>query len=166
MTEGHWPEVERIYRQGIATGDGTFEREPPATWAEFIRNRHERLCRVVRADGPLGPVAGFAALAPVSQRAVYSGVAEIGIYIAEEQRGRGLGSALLAEIIRVAENNGIWTIQAATFPENRASIGLHQKHGFRIVGRRERIGQMTHGPQAGRWRDTILLERRSSVAGT
>lgn len=165
MSSAHWPEVARIYRQGIDTGHGTFEARPPESWDDFIRHRHGALCRIARASGPGSPVGAFATLAPVSQRAVYAGVAEIGIYVAEDQRGQGLGSALLAEIIRVSEAAGLWTLQAVTFPENEASLALHRKHGFRTVGRRERIGRMSHGPLAGQWRDTILLERRSAAAG-
>ena len=163
MTAADWPAVQAIYQEGIATGHGTFESAPPASWDEFRKGKLPEFCLVAR-DGT-GAIAGWVALSPVSARKVYAGVAEVGIYVAAVQRGRGVGDALLGELIRVAEAGGIWTLQAVTFPENAASVALHQKHGFRLVGRRERIGRMSHGPLAGRWRDTVLLERRSRVAG-
>lgn len=164
MTAADWPAVREIYQEGIATGHGTFESTPPATWENFRQTKLPEFCLVAR-DGT-GRVAGWASLSPVSARQVYAGVAEVGIYVAAAHRGRGVGDALLRALIRVAEAGGIWTMQAVTFPENEASVALHRKHGFRLVGRRERIGRMSHGPLAGRWRDTVLLERRSPVAGT
>jgi phosphinothricin acetyltransferase len=113
---------------------------------------------LVARDG--GTVGGWAALGPVSQRAVYAGVAEVSVYVAEIYRGQGLGRNLLAALVAESESHGIWTLQAGIFPENRASIALHQRLGFRHVGVRERIGQ-----RDGRWRDTVLMERRSEVAG-
>jgi phosphinothricin acetyltransferase len=164
MTAADWPAVRDIYQEGIATGHGTFESVPPPTWEDFRKSKLPEFCLVARDD--TGGVAGWASLSPVSARQVYAGVAEVGIYVAAARRGRGVGDALLGELIRAAEAGGIWTMQAVTFPENAASIALHHKHGFRLVGRRERIGRMSHGPLAGRWRDTVLLERRSRVAGT
>ncbi len=163
MIATDWPEVRRIYQEGIATGHGTFEAAAPDSWADFIKTRIPHGCIVARDD--TGAVAGWAVLSAFSARKAYAGVAEAGVYVAAAQRGRGLGSALLAELIRVAEAHGYWTLQGATFPENAASIALQQRHGFRIVGRRERIGRMPGGPQAGQWRDTVLLERRSRVVG-
>jgi L-amino acid N-acyltransferase YncA len=163
MTAADWPAVQRIYQEGIATGDATFESAPPAAWEDFIRSKLARCCLVAR-NGNGEPV-GWAVLAPVSARKVYAGVAEVSVYVATAHRGRGAGDALLGELIRVAEAGGIWTLQSSTFSENEASIALQQKHGFRIVGRRERIGRMNHGPLAGRWRDTVLLERRSQATG-
>jgi L-amino acid N-acyltransferase YncA len=164
MTGADWAAVREIYQEGIATGHGTFESAPPATWEDFRRTKLPEFCLVARDEA--GQVAGWVALSPVSVRKVYAGVAEVGIYVAAVRRGRGVGDALLGELIRVAEAGGIWTLQAVTFPENAASIALHRKHGFRLVGRRERIGRMSHGPLAGRWRDTVLLERRSPTVGT
>ena len=163
MTAADWPAVQRIYQEGIATGHATFESAPPATWEDFIKSKLAR-CSLVARDGNGEPV-GWAVLAPVSARKVYAGVAEVSFYVAAAHRGQGAGDALLGELIRVAEAGGIWTLQSSTFQENAASIALQQKHGFRIIGWRERIGRMSHGPLAGRWRDTVLLERRSRVTG-
>lgn len=163
MTAGDWPEVKRIYEEGIATGSGTFESEAAASWEDFIRPKIAACSFVARDETSL--MLGWAVLSPFSARKVYAGVAEAGVYVAASARGRGVGSAIMIELIRVAETNGIWTIQGATFPENAASIALQQKHGFRIVGRRERIGKMKTGLFAGQWRDTILLERRSATVG-
>lgn len=162
MTAADWSDVARIHQEGIDTGNGTFEAAPAASWEEFIGRKVADCCLVARAADGMG---GWVALSPVSARAVYAGVAEVGIYVAAAHRGRGVGSALLSAVIRLSESKGFWTLQAATFPENRASISLHEKHGFKLVGRRERIGQMKIGPRAGQWRDTVLLERRSRVAG-
>jgi L-amino acid N-acyltransferase YncA len=107
-----------------------------------------------------GRIVGWAALSPVSSRCVYGGVAEVSVYVAEDARGRGVGRRLLGALVDASEQNGIWTLQAGIFPENQASIRLHQQVGFRIVGTRERIGRMD-----GRWRDTVLMERRSAVVG-
>jgi len=163
MTEADWPAVRRIYQEGIDTGHATFESTPPDTWEAFSRSKLSAGRLVARAGS--GEVAGWAVLSPVSARKVYAGVAEVSIYIAAAHRGRRVGDALLAELIRVAEAAGIWTLQSGTFPENAASVALQVRHGFRIIGRRERIGRMEHGPFAGRWRDTVLLERRSRLAG-
>jgi L-amino acid N-acyltransferase YncA len=163
MTASDWPEVKRIYEEGIATGSGTFEGEAAASWDDFIRPKIAACCFVGRDEN--GVMLGWAVLSPYSARKVYAGVAEAGVYVAETARGCGVGSAIMIELIRVAETQGIWTIQGATFPENTGSIALQQKHGFRIVGRRERIGKMKTGPFAGQWRDTILLERRSLNVG-
>jgi phosphinothricin acetyltransferase len=161
MTAADWPAVRDIYQEGIATGQATFESAAPSTWEDFIRHKLPG-CSLVARD-PESGIAGWIALSPVSARAVYAGVAEVSVYVAAARRGRGVGDALLSQLVRVADARGIWTLQAVTFPENEASIALQQKHGFRIVGRRARIGRMSHGPLAGRWRDTVLLERRSGV---
>jgi L-amino acid N-acyltransferase YncA len=145
-----------IYRQGLATGNATFEMAVPP-WEDWDRG-HLKHSRLVARDGD--EILGWAALSPVSNRCVYGGVGEVSVYVAESGRGRGVGSALLAALIESAEKEGIWTLQAGIFPENEASIKLHLKHGFREVGRRERIGRMN-----GVWRDTVLLERRSDVVG-
>jgi len=156
MAEADATAVLEIYGQGIATGDATFETEVPA-WEKFTSG-HLPHSRLVARDGT--GVLGWAMLGPVSGRCVYGGVAEVSIYIAESERGRGIGRALLEELIRQSEQNGIWTLQAGIFPENAASIRLHKRHGFREVGRRERIGKL-----GDHWRDTVLLERRSKSVG-
>jgi len=156
MTEQHWPAVREIFAQGIATGNATFETSV-LEWAEWD-SRHLPTCRLVALHD--GEVLGWAALSPVSVRQVYRGVAEVSVYIAEHARGRGIGAALLAALIAESERNGIWTLQAVIHAENAISIRLHQKAGFRIVGTRERIGCIH-----GRWLDTVLMERRSSIVG-
>jgi L-amino acid N-acyltransferase YncA len=156
LTRDDWPAVEEIYAAGIATGDATFETEPPS-WAEFDRGRL-RDHRLVAVDG--GEVVGWAALSPTSARECYAGVVEHSVYVAESVRGRGVGRALMDALIAGADAAGLWTIQTSIFPENAASLALHERLGFRVVGRRERIAQ-----QDGIWRDTILLERRSPAVG-
>ena len=144
-----------IYGEGIATRMATFETNLP-DWAQWDANHLPAPRLVARADD--GRVAGWAALSRVSARACYSGVAEVSVYIAEPFRGQGIGTALMAELIEKAEAMGFWTLQSSIFPENLASIKLHETFGFRIVGRRERIAQLD-----GLWRDTVLLERRSTI---
>ena len=159
MTESDWLAVEAIYRAGIATGQATFEAAPPASWAAFAGSKHPDLMIVaVRGDAILG----WAAASPVSTRDAYRGVVEHSVYIAPESHGQGLGTLLLHQLIERAEAAGIWTIQASIFPENQASLRLHEQVGFRIVGTRERIAQMSAGPRVGQWRDTVLIERRAS----
>ena len=163
MSAGDWPEVQRIYAEGIATGLATFESTPPATWGEFIRTKVVECGLVARDESDA--LAGWAVLMPVSYRTVYRGVAEASVYVAAAFRGRGVGGALTAELIRAAEAKGFWTLQSSTFPQNHASIAVQRRHGFHIVGIREKIGRMTHGPLAGQWCDTLLLERRSPAVG-
>ena len=163
MSAADWPVIAEIYREGIATGHATFASEPPASFAEWSKGKMVG-CSLMACDDD-GRVIGWACLSPVSDRCVYVGVAEISIYVAQAARGRGVGDDLMREVIARSEVLGIWTLQAGIFPENKSSIALHVRNGFREVGRRERIGKMTHGPFAGQWRDTVLLERRSSVAG-
>jgi L-amino acid N-acyltransferase YncA len=151
-----WPSVRTIYREGIATGNATFETDAPE-W-EVWDSKHLRDARLAAVLD--GRVVGWAALAPVSDRCVYSGVAELSIYVASAMRGKGVGKTLLDALVLESEAKGFWTLQTGVFPENKASLALHQKCGFRIVGRRERIGKM-----GSRWRDVIFLERRSAIAG-
>jgi L-amino acid N-acyltransferase YncA len=152
-----WGTVRSIYREGIATGNATFETDAPE-WQEWDVG-HLRDCRFVgRREGQ---VVGWGALSPVSSRCVYAGVAEVSIYVTASARGEGIGKTLLRTLIEASERQGIWTLQAGVFPENEASIALHKACGFRKVGYRERIGQMN-----GYWRDVILLERRSEVVGS
>ncbi len=145
--------VAAIFEEGIATGLATFETAAPS-WSEWDESHLPGTLRVVAEEG--GDVIGFAALSPVSSRAAYRGVAENTIYVSERARGKGTGTRLLAELVRRADAAGIWTIQTSIFPENLASLAVHMRVGFRVVGRRERIGQLR-----GEWRDTLLLERRT-----
>jgi L-amino acid N-acyltransferase YncA len=148
--------VRAIYLEGIATGHATFETDAPG-WEVWDRARLTVGRLVARAAGR---VVGWAALSPVSARPAYAGVAEVSIYVAAAARGRGIGGALLLALIEASERAGLWTLQGAIFPENAASLALVKAHGFREVGRREKIGQ-----RDGIWRDTVLLERRSRVVG-
>lgn len=157
MTPADWEAVRRIYSEGIRTGQATFETTIPS-WAAWSAARRAD-CRLVIEQETA--VVGWAALSPVSNRPAYAGVAEVSLYIAAAWRGQGAGHALLQNLISASEGAGIWTLQAVMFPENEASVALHSAHGFREVGRRERIGRLH-----GRWRDTVLLERRSAVVGT
>ncbi len=156
MTAAHWKAVREIYAQGIATRNATFETVVPS-WEEWDA-RHLPVCRLVAARN--GEIVGWAALSAVSSRQVYSGVAEVSVYIAESARGQGVGAALLDALVKESERNNIWTLQAVIHAENSISIHLHEKAGFRIVGRRERIACLD-----GRWRDTVLMERRSGAVG-
>jgi len=156
MAREHWPEVLRIYLEGIATGNATFETEAPS-WEKW-NSGHLPNCRLIAQEG--SKVLGWAALSLVSSRRVYRGVAEVSVYVAEAARGKGIGKTLLAVVIESSENSGMWTLQAGIFPENTPSIALHKSFGFREVGRRERIGKM-----GDTWRDVILLERRSKRTG-
>lgn len=162
MTEADWPAVETIYREGIATGHATFATEPPASWEAWAAGKINPCSLVARAGEQ---VLGWAAVSPTSARACYAGVDEHSVYVAGAAQGQGVGQALLQELFRVTEAAGIWTLQSSIFPENLASHSLHLRCGFREVGRRERIALMTYGPFEGRWRDTIILERRSSTVG-
>jgi L-amino acid N-acyltransferase YncA len=164
MADADAPTVLAIYQEGIAGGNATFEEKAP-DWATWLAAHHTHSRFVADTDTDNG-IAGWAALAPVSQRAVYRGVAEVSIYVSDAATGAGVGGALMAALIESAERHGVWTLQSSIFEENRASARLHARHGFRTVGRRDRIGLMTFGPQKGRWRDTILLERRSATIGS
>jgi L-amino acid N-acyltransferase YncA len=157
LGDHHWDAVRSIYSQGIATGNATFQQTVPE-WKEWDAG-HLRSCRMVALSGL--EVVGWAALSPVSSRPVYRGVAEVSIYVAEAARRGGVGAKLMAKLITESEAEGIWTLQAGIFSENAASVKLHTNAGFRIVGTRSRLGCMN-----GRWRDVVLLERRSLTAGT
>ena len=156
MQPADWPAVEEIYCEGLATRNATFETESPG-WDKWNAGHHPKARLVVRVDRR---VVGWAALSPVSSRRVYAGVAEVSIYVATASRGQGLGNALLRALIEDSELHNFWTLQAGIFPENNESIALHKSCGFREVGRRERIGHLH-----GKWRDVLLLERRSGKAG-
>ena len=156
MRPEHWNQVEQIYLEGIATGQATFETRAPS-W-EAWDDSHLPWARLVAHCG--NQIVGWAALSPVSRRQAYTGVAEVSIYVASNHRNQGVGQTLLNRLIAESERNGIWTLQAVVFVENVATLALHRGCGFRDVGRRERIGKLN-----GTWRDTILLERRSSFVG-
>lgn len=156
MRPDDWPAVRAIYLEGIATGNATFETEAPP-WEPWDAKHLAKPRLVFREQGT---VAGWAALSRVSMRACYAGVCEVSVYVAGAFRGRGIGSRLLGAIVEQSEAIGIWTLQASIFPENEASVQMHLRHGFRVLGRRERIAKLN-----GVWRDTVLMERRSSAAG-
>lgn len=151
MAEADWPSVARIWSEGIATGIATFETEPPS-WELFDTTRMLE-GRFVAVRG--GAVVGWTALSAVSSRPCYAGVAENSVYVASSARGLGVGTALMHALVEAAATAGIWTIQCSVFPENTASRALHERAGFRVVGRRERIAQLD-----GAWRDTLFLELR------
>jgi len=154
LTAADWRAVRAIYAEGIATGNATFETEPP-TWAGWDAAKLPGH-RFVAVDG--GTVLGWAAVSPTSSRCVYAGVVENSVYVGAAARGRGVGRALLEALIRSTEEAGIWTIETGIFPENTASLALHMAVGFREVGIRERLGRLH-----GRWRDVVFLERRSAI---
>lgn len=162
LERADWAAVEDVYREGIEGGNATFETETP-TWDAFDRAK-TRFGRLVAVDDAHS-VVGWAAASPVSARAAYRGVVEHSVYVAGRAQGRGIGTALLRALIAATEMNGVWTIQSSVFPENTASLRLHERLGFREVGRRERIARSVVGPWAGRWRDTVLIERRSTMNG-
>jgi len=156
MTAEDWEQVRAIYVAGLTTGQSTFETEAP-NWSKWSSAHlpQPRLVAVFQEK-----ICGWAALSPVSTRAVYAGVAEVSVYVDLDLRGKRIGSLLLEALVRESEQNGIWTLQASIFPENTASTSLHRACGFREVGRRERIGR-----KDGVWRDTVLFERRSKLVG-
>ena len=160
MRHDDWPQVRRIYAEGIATGDATLEAEIP-DWSHWDHS-HRPECRLVARDPVTGAVVGWTALTLASSRRVYSGVAWESVYVASAWRGQGVGRALLETLIPASEAAGYWTLQAGVFPENTGSLALHERVGFRQVGTQYRIGRDQHG----RWRDRVLLERRSDVVGT
>lgn len=161
MTPDDWEQVRHIYQEGIATGHATFEMEAPS-WERW-NTAHLSEARLVARDG--NTIMGWAALSPVSGRLVYSGVAEVSLYVSSANRHQGVGSTLMAALINASEKAKLWTLQCGIFQENKASLALVKKHGFHEVGRRERLGKMTYGELAGIWRDVILLERRSQLVG-
>jgi len=156
MTDEHAEQVLAIYRAGIDEGDATFETAAP-DWAEFTRTRLPGH-RFVALDDTGGTVLGWVAVSPTSRRDVYRGVVEHSVYVHPAARGRRIGGRLLSALIASTEAAGVWTIQSGIFPENTASVALHQAAGFRVVGRRERLAR-----HHGRWRDVLLIERRSGV---
>lgn len=158
MSTAHAPDVLAIYQAGIDEGDATFENCAP-DWAAFDAARLPGH-RMVALDGAVGRVLGWVAVSPVSRREVYSGVVEHSVYVGPGARGRGVGGALLDALVASTEAAGVWTLQSGIFPENTASLRLHARAGFRVIGTRERVAR-----QRGVWRDVVLLERRSPVVG-
>lgn len=154
LLSSDWGAVKLIYEKGIATGNATFQTSGPS-WEEWEVS-HLGTCRIVADDN--GKVLGWAALTPVSSRCVYAGVAEVSVYVDPEQSGKGIGFALLSQLVALSEAEGIWTLQAGIFSENFGSLRIHEKAGFRTLGIREKIGK-----QHGIWRDTVLMERRSKT---
>jgi L-amino acid N-acyltransferase YncA len=156
MRAEDWPAVRAIYEEGIETGDATFDTEAP-DWEAWDRD-HLKSCRLVARDD--GEVRGWAALSPVAKKDAYRGVAEVSLYVGAEARGTGIGRALGAELVEASEQAGIWTLESWIFPENEVSLALCESFGFRLVGFRERAGKVH-----GRWRDVVIVERRSKVVG-
>jgi phosphinothricin acetyltransferase len=156
LEPSHYPSVKKIYEEGIATGNATFQTEAP-DWGEW-NDSHLQHSRLVAIEN--NEVLGWAALTPVSGRCVYAGVAEVSVYVSAKSRGKGIGKLLLEKLIEESEKHNIWTLQAGVFPENSSSLKIHEAVGFRKIGLREKIGKMK-----GTWRDTVLLERRSTVVG-
>lgn len=157
MSPEDWTRVRDIYIEGILSGNATFESVAPS-WESWDLD-HVKDCRLVMTYGK--KVIGWAALSPVSKRGVYSGVAEVSLYLSVEYRGKGIAVRLLQGLIQCAEQKGFWTLQSGIFPENLASLSVHNKCGFREIGLRKKIGKMSNGT----WRDVVLLEWRSEVVG-
>lgn len=156
MQQEHWEQVKQIYESGIATGIATFETTAPS-WEKW-NDGHLTFARLVAVDN--NEVVGWAALSPVSSRCVYGGVAEVSVYVADKHKGKGIGKLLLQKLIKESESNGIWTLQAGIFTGNAASVKLHEKVGFRVIGHREKIGKLNDI-----WKDNYILERRSKIVG-
>ena len=157
MIPSDWLKVSQIYQEGINTGFASFETTVPK-YDQWDKS-HIKSCRLVAENNTI--LLGWAALSPVSSRCVYGGVAEVSVYISEKSRGKGVGKALMEELITESERKGYWTLQSGIFPENNASIELHKKVGFRFLGKREQIGKTKNGV----WKDNLLFERRSKIVG-
>ena len=156
ITKDNFSEVVEIYKQGLATNIATFQNDLPQ-WEDWNKG-HLDFCRISIYEN--NKMLGWTALTPVSSRCVYAGVAEVSVYIAQKERGKGIGKILLNELITQSEANGIWMLQSGIFSENQSSIKLHEKCGFRMVGYREKIGKKN-----GIWKDNILMEHRSKNIG-
>jgi len=156
LLPSHWEAVKRIYEEGIATGNATFQTTAP-TWEDWdsVHSVKPRLIAIENDE-----ISGWAAITPVSGRCVYAGVGEVSVYVSAAARGKGVGKKLLQALIEESEKENFWTLQAGIFPENISSLSIHENCGFRVIGTRERIGKMN-----GTWRDTVLLERRSTTIG-
>lgn len=156
MEVGDWSSVSQIYGEGLETGFATFEKETPAfdSWD----SAHMKTCRLVAVKE--NEILGWAALSPVSSRCVYGGIGEVSVYVGENNRGLGVGKRLMETLIEESEKEGLWTLQSGIFPENMGSIKLHEEVGFRFIGKREKVGKLD-----GVWKDNLLYERRSKIAG-
>lgn len=156
MQPNDWTMVSLIYKEGITTGYATFEKEIP-TYENWDK-AHIKECRLIACEGDT--ITGWAALSSVSSRCVYGGVGEVSVYVSNDHRGKGIGKHLLLSLIDASEKAGYWTIQSGIFPENKASTKIHEQCGFRLIGRRERIGKLD-----GAWKDNLIFERRSTSVG-
>ncbi|MEP3207982.1 MAG: N-acetyltransferase family protein [Maribacter sp.] len=156
MMPSDWEAVSNIYTEGIATGFATFETNTPSYQAWDAA--HMTSCRIVAIENK--KILGWASLSPVSSRCVYGGVAEVSVYVGSDSRGKGVGKLLMESLIKESEAAGLWTLQSGIFPENKGSIELHRKVGFRYIGKRERVGKLD-----GVWKDNLLFERRSDTVG-
>ncbi len=156
MQQEHWEKVKHIYESGIATGIATFETTAPS-WEKWNEG-HLAFARIIALLN--NEIVGWAALSPVSSRCVYGGVAEVSVYVAGNYKGKGIGKLLLQNLITESETNNIWTLQAGIFTDNIASVKLHENVGFRVIGQREKIGQLK-----GIWKNNYILERRSKIVG-
>lgn len=161
MKPEDWKQVRAIYLEGIATENATFEAQPPE-WEKWDSAHVPEPRLIAKNDGE---IVAWASLSRVSARRVYAGVGEISIYVAAKYRGQGIGSELMRFFVDRTEKKGFWTLQAGIFPENKDSIKLHEKHGFRVLGIREKVGKMDFGKLRGKWRDVVLMERRSKTVG-
>lgn len=156
FVKSDFPSVKDIYQQGIDSGEATFQEQAKDydVWNESLLPS----CRLVAESNR--QIIGWAALSSASNRCVYSGIAEVSVYVSSNSQGLGVGNSLLEALIKASEEEGIWTLQAGIFPENKASIHIHSKNGFKVLGIREKLGQMN-----GIWRDIVFMERRSKVVG-
>ena len=150
-----WPDIERIYREGILTGQATFQTVEEIPTGDYWFNA-KVAGHTFKGIDETGTIVAWTCLSPTSSRPVYRGVCEVSVYVSTSAQGKGIGSIMLGHLVERAEEAGIWTLQSSIFPENEASVHIHKKHGFRILGRREKIAQ-----QYGVWRDTVIMERRS-----
>lgn len=158
MNTSDWAQVAAIYEQGIATKMATFQNQAP-TYLEWDQS-HLSICRLVLAQGEA--VLGWVALSPVSERAVFKGVAEVSIYLDATCRGQGLGKQLMLSLLEESESHGLWCIESRVFADNQPSLALHEKCGFRRVGLRENIG---YDEKIKQWRSLVILEKRSTTVG-
>lgn len=164
MVSSDWPSVEEIYKQGIATGNSTFDLHPPVSWDAFIASRLPHFCFVATPAGS-EQVLGWVTASAMSTRACYAGIVDHSLYIGEAAWGKGVATALMRHLITSTEEQGMWSIQTLIFTDNQVSINLHKKLGFEVVGVRKKMGYMTFGPYKDTWRDCAFLERRSTIAG-
>ena len=164
ITKDDWPDVARIFQEALDTGNSSFETSPASSYEVWMENKYEDCCIIAR-ETSTGDALGWACLSTTSKRTVFRGVAELSVYICTAHHGKRIATQLLDHLFPLSEASNIWTIQSGIFPENTISLKMHEKYGFREVGRREKIGLMEMGPYKGQWRDIILLERRSKVAG-